>query len=104
MSQDKEQFLINPFGLMYSEVTASSLVKVDLSGNTLDPGSTQLGCNKAGYTLHSAIHEGRPEIQCVIHLHTGPGTAVSAMSCGLLPISQEALIVGVFNEMSLLLY
>ncbi|XP_065919585.1 alpha-adducin-like isoform X1 [Dysidea avara] len=94
MSQDKEQFLINPFGLMYSEVTASSLVKVDLAGNTLDPGSTQLGCNKAGYMIHSAIHEGRPEIQCVIHLHSGPGAAVSAMSCGLLPISQEALIVG----------
>ena len=91
MSQEKEQFLINPFGLLYSEVTASNLVKVDLHGNVLDPGTTQLGCNLAGYVLHSAIHEGRPEIQCVMHVHTGPGVAVSAMKCGLLPISQEAL-------------
>ena len=78
---------------MYSEVTASNLVTVDLSGNVIDPGTTQLGCNLAGYMLHSAIHEGRPEIQCVIHVHTGPGVAVSTMACGLLPISQEALTV-----------
>ena len=78
---------------MYSEVTASNLVKVDLDGNVIDPGTTQLGCNLAGDVLHSAIHEGRPEIQCVIHVHTGPGVAVSAMTCGLLPISQEALTV-----------
>lgn len=78
---------------MYSEVTASNLLLVDLDGNVLDPGTTQLGCNRAGYVLHSAIHEGRPEVQCVIHIHTGPGAAVSAMSCGLLPISQESLTV-----------
>jgi len=93
ISQQKEQFLINPFGLLYSEITASNLVKVDLSGKIIDPGTTQLGCNQAGYVLHSAVHKGRPEIQCVIHVHTGPGVAVSAMGCGLLPISQEALTV-----------
>lgn len=92
-SQEKEHFLINPFGLLYSEVTASNLVKVDLDGNVIDPGTTQLGSNLAGYMLHSAIHEGRPEVQCVIHVHTGPGVAVSTMTCGLLPISQEALTV-----------
>ena len=92
-SQDIEQFLINPFGMMYSEVTAANLLKVDLYGNIIDPGTTQLGCNQAGYVLHSAIHEGRPEIQCVIHVHTAAGVAVSTMACGLLPISQEALTV-----------
>ena len=92
-SQGREQFLINPFGLTYSEVTASNLVTIDLSGNVLDPGTTQLGCNLAGYMLHSAIHEARPEVRCVIHVHTAPGVAVAAMACGLLPISQEALTV-----------
>ena len=92
-SQEKEHFLINPFGLMYSEVTASNLLTIDLHGNVIDLGTTQLGCNLAGYMLHSAIHEGRPEVQCVIHVHTGPGVAVSTMACGLLPISQEALTV-----------
>ena len=92
-SQGKEQFFINPFGLMYSEVTASNLVTIDLSGNVLDPGTTQLGCNLAGYMLHSAIHEARPEVRCVIHVHTAPGVAVATMACGLLPISQEALTV-----------
>lgn len=92
-SQEKEHFLINPFGLRYSEVTASNLLMVDLVGNVIDPGTTQLGCNLAGYVLHSAIHEGRPEVQCVIHIHTGCGVAVSAMACGLLPMSQEALTV-----------
>ena len=99
-SQEKEHFLINPFGLMYSEVTASNLVKVDLDGNIIDPGTTQLGCNWAGYVLHSAIHEGRPEIQCVIHVHTGSGIAVSTMTCGLLPISQEALTVSHITSLS----
>ena len=92
-SQEKEHFLINPFGLLYSEITASNLVTVDIDGNIIDPGTTQLGCNQAGYVLHSAIHEGRPEIQCVIHTHTIPGMAVAAMKCGLLRICQDGIFV-----------
>ncbi|XP_063433892.1 gamma-adducin-like isoform X11 [Mytilus trossulus] len=94
INQEHEHFLINPFGVLYSEVTASSLVKVDMQGETIDPGSTTLGINKAGFTLHSAIHQARPDIKCIIHLHTPEVVAVSTMKCGFLPLSQESLIVG----------
>lgn len=69
--------MVNPFGMLYHEITASSLVKVDLSGGIVDPGSTTLGINLAGYLLHSAIHGARPDLRCVIHFHTGPVVAVS---------------------------
>jgi adducin len=69
--------LINPFGLQYSEVTASSLIKVDLQGNVVDPGTTNFGINMAGYTLHSAIHAARPDLRCVIHIHSPSVVAVS---------------------------
>ncbi|KAK6027427.1 class II Aldolase and Adducin domain protein, partial [Ostertagia ostertagi] len=88
------EFLINPFGLLYHEQSASTLVKVDLDGKVLDPGSTGLGINQAGYTLHSAIHGGRKDLLCVIHLHVPSVAAVSAMKCGLLPLCQESMIVG----------
>ncbi|XP_077992906.1 alpha-adducin-like [Glandiceps talaboti] len=94
VSEADEHFLINPFGLMYYEITASSLMKIDIDGNTLDAGSTDYGCNQAGWTLHSAIHDARPDIKCVIHLHTPAGAAVSSMKCGLLRCCQESLIVG----------
>lgn len=94
LSQDHEHFLLNPFGLQYHEVTASSLIKVDLQGNVVDPGSTNFGFNKAGFVLHSAIHAARPDIKAIIHIHYPPCVAVSAMKCGLLPISQEAAIIG----------
>ncbi|KAL3865132.1 hypothetical protein ACJMK2_006757 [Sinanodonta woodiana] len=94
INQELEHFLINPFGLLYSEVTASSLVKVDMQGEVVDPGSTTLGINKAGFMLHSAIHQFRPDIRCIIHLHTPAAVAVSVMKYGLLPLSQEALICG----------
>ena len=71
---------MNPFGLMYHEVTASSLVKVDLDGDIVDPGSTQLGINRAGFAIHSAIHRARPDVKCVMHVHTTAGVAVS--KCG----------------------
>lgn len=77
MSQEHEQFLVNPFGMLYSEITASTLVKVDVRGEIIDSGSTGLGINKAGFTLHSAIHQARPDIRCVIHLHTPAAVAVS---------------------------
>ncbi|XP_077593050.1 alpha-adducin isoform X10 [Stigmatopora nigra] len=94
VSLDEERFLIVPFGLLYSEVTASSLVKVDLSGDIVDRGSTNLGINGAGFNLHSAIYSARPDVKCIVHVHTAAGAAVSAMKCGLLPISPEALALG----------
>merc|ERR1740137_421930 len=69
ISQDEENFLLNPFGLLYHEMTASSLVKVDMQGNVVDQGTTNFGVNVAGFTLHSAIHAARPDIRCIIHLH-----------------------------------
>ncbi|XP_007903447.2 alpha-adducin isoform X2 [Callorhinchus milii] len=94
VSSEQEHFLIVPFGLLYSEVTASSLVKVNLQGDIVDRGCTNLGVNQAGFTLHSAIYATRPDVRCVVHIHTPAGAAVSAMKCGLLPISPEALVLG----------
>ncbi|KAF7217245.1 alpha-adducin isoform X14 [Nothobranchius furzeri] len=94
LNSDQERFLIVPFGLLYSEVTASSLVKINLDGEIVDRGSTNLGVNQAGFTLHSAIYAARPDVKCVVHIHTAAGAAVSAMKCGLLPISPEALSLG----------
>jgi ribulose-5-phosphate 4-epimerase/fuculose-1-phosphate aldolase len=87
-------FLINPYGMLYEEITASSLIKIDLDGDILDKpdfGSFDYGINKAGYVLHSAVHRARHEIACVIHTHTWAGMAVSALECGLLPITQTAM-------------
>ncbi|XP_075943362.1 alpha-adducin isoform X2 [Anarhichas minor] len=94
VNSDEDRFLIIPFGLLYSEVTASSLVKVNFQGEIVDRGSTNLGVNLAGFNLHSAIYAARPDVKCVVHIHTAAGTAVSAMKCGLLPISPEALSLG----------
>ncbi|XP_022288990.1 protein hu-li tai shao-like isoform X7 [Crassostrea virginica] len=94
INQEQEHFLINPFGLTYGEITASSLVKVDMQGDVIEKGTTTLGINKAGFTLHSAIHQARPDLKCVIHLHTSAAVAVSTLKCGFLPMSQEALICG----------
>ncbi|XP_075050374.1 alpha-adducin isoform X5 [Mixophyes fleayi] len=94
VSSEQEHFLIVPFGLLYSEVTASSLVKINLQGDLIDRGSTNLGVNKAGFTLHSAIYAARPDVKCIVHIHTAAGAAVSAMKCGLLPLSPEALCLG----------
>ncbi len=87
----EETFLINPFGLMFDEVTASSLVKVDLDGNILS--NTPYPVNAAGFTIHSAIHEGRPDVGCVIHLHTEAGIAVSGLEEGLLPLNQNSMLI-----------
>lgn len=82
-------FLLNPYGMMFEEVTASSLVKIDLEGNKLLPGSYDI--IPAGFVIHSAVHAARPDAHCVMHLHTPEGVAVSAQKHGLLPISQTAL-------------
>ena len=84
-------FLINPYGLMFDEITASSLVKVDLQGNLLTP--TDYKINPAGFTIHSAIHEVREDAGCVLHLHTPDGTAVASSIEGLLPLNQTAQLV-----------
>ncbi|XP_076849094.1 alpha-adducin isoform X3 [Brachyhypopomus gauderio] len=94
LNSEQERFLILPFGLLYSEVSASSLVKINLQGEMVDRGSTNLGVNQAGFTLHSAIYAARPDVKCIVHIHTPAGAAVSAMKCGLLPISPEALSLG----------
>jgi ribulose-5-phosphate 4-epimerase/fuculose-1-phosphate aldolase len=87
----EHHFLINPYGLFFEEITASSLVKVDLEGNIVTP--TPYYINPAGFTIHSAIHGAREDAICVIHLHTDAGVGVSAQKDGLLPISQNALLV-----------
>lgn len=87
-------FLINPYGMMYEEITASCLIKVNLAGDILstpDFGELGYGINRAGYVIHSAIHEARPEVACVIHTHSWASMAVSALQCGLLPITQTAM-------------
>nr|XP_027213493.1 protein hu-li tai shao-like isoform X1 [Penaeus vannamei]XP_027213500.1 protein hu-li tai shao-like isoform X1 [Penaeus vannamei]XP_027213509.1 protein hu-li tai shao-like isoform X1 [Penaeus vannamei]XP_027213515.1 protein hu-li tai shao-like isoform X1 [Penaeus vannamei] len=94
LSQDTEHFLLNPFGMLYHEVTAASLVKVDMQGNVVDGGATNFGVNVAGFMLHSAIHAARPDLKCVIHLHHPAVVAVSALKQGLMPLSQEALLIG----------
>ncbi len=85
----EHHFLINPYGMMFDEMTASSLVKVDLDGNIVM--ATPYQINPAGFTIHSAVHAAREDALCVIHLHTDYGIAVSAQQDGLLPISQQAL-------------
>ena len=87
----EHQFLLNPYNLMFEEVTASSLVKVDSSGNPVDP--TPFITNPAGFTIHSAIHMAREDAQAVMHLHTPAGQAVSAHSEGLLPLTQTAMLI-----------
>jgi ribulose-5-phosphate 4-epimerase/fuculose-1-phosphate aldolase len=87
-------FLINPYGMMYEEITASSLIKIDLAGNILakpDFGALDYGINRAGYVVHSAVHEARHDADCVIHTHSWASMAVSALACGLLPITQTAM-------------
>ncbi len=87
----EHHFLINPYGLLFDEITASSLVKIDLDGEIVSP--TAYKVNAAGFTIHSAVHAAREDALCVIHLHTDQGVAVSAQKQGLLPLTQHALIV-----------
>ena len=87
----EHHFLINPYGLLFEEITASSLIKVDLYGNQLS--ECQYSINPAGFTIHSAIHEVREDAGCVIHLHTLDGVAVSSCADGLLPLNQIAQYV-----------
>jgi ribulose-5-phosphate 4-epimerase/fuculose-1-phosphate aldolase len=85
----EHHFLLNPYGMMFEEVTASSLVKIDLNGNKVS--ESPYFINPAGFTIHSAVHAAREDALCVMHLHTDYGIAVSAQEKGLLPISQQAM-------------
>ncbi len=85
-----ENFLINPFGMLFGEITASSLLEIDGDGNVVSPGEAPI--NIAGFVIHSAIHHARPDIACVMHTHTQAGIAVSATKTGLLPLSQWAMV------------
>ncbi|HEY8606565.1 MAG TPA: class II aldolase/adducin family protein [Noviherbaspirillum sp.] len=87
----EDQFLINPYGMMFDEITASSLVKIDLQGNKVE--ESPFPVNPAGFTIHSAIHAHRHDAQCVLHVHSVNGVAVSAQKEGLLPISQQSIFV-----------
>jgi ribulose-5-phosphate 4-epimerase/fuculose-1-phosphate aldolase len=84
----EDQFLLNPLGLLFSQVTASNLVKVDIEGNILDG---EYPINAAGYTIHSAVHAARHDVDCVAHTHTPAGMAVAALPEGLLPLTQQSM-------------
>jgi ribulose-5-phosphate 4-epimerase/fuculose-1-phosphate aldolase len=87
----EDAFLLNPFGMLFEEVTASSLIKINLDGDILS--STPYAVNKAGFVIHSAIHAAKPEAACVMHLHTKDGVAVSTLKEGLLPLNQAAMLI-----------
>lgn len=87
----EHHFLINPYGMLFDEITASSLVKVDMQCNKVMDSPWLV--NPAGFVIHSCVHEARPEIQCVLHTHTRAGIAVGAQKRGLLPISQQSTFV-----------
>jgi ribulose-5-phosphate 4-epimerase/fuculose-1-phosphate aldolase len=87
----EDHFLINPFGMMYEEITASSLIKVDLAGKIIANSNSAYGINLPGYVIHSAIHGARHDVGCVLHTHTNAGMAVSVLKCGLLPLTQTAM-------------
>lgn len=87
----EHHFLINPYGLMFDEITASSLVKVDQACNKVIDSAFPV--NPAGFTIHSSIHEAREDAGCVLHTHSRAGVAVSAQKCGILPISQQSTFV-----------
>ncbi|XP_061228641.1 gamma-adducin isoform X3 [Neopsephotus bourkii] len=94
VSKEHDHILIIPRGLSFSEASASNLVKVNILGDVVDQGSTNLSIDNAGFSPHVAIYSTRPDVRCVIHIHTPATAAVSSMKCGILPISQEALILG----------
>ena len=87
----EEHFLINPFGMMYEEINASCLIKVDIDGSIVHNPNTDYTINLPGYVIHSAVHAARPDVGCVLHTHTPAGMAVSALDCGLLPLNQTAM-------------
>ncbi|XP_074542185.1 adducin 3 (gamma) a isoform X3 [Halichoeres trimaculatus] len=94
VSKEQDHILIIPRGLSFAEASASNMVKLNIIGDVIDQGSTNLRIDPAGFSPHAAIYSMRPDIRCIIHVHTPATAAVSSMKCGILPISQEALILG----------
>ncbi|XP_044070691.1 gamma-adducin-like [Siniperca chuatsi] len=94
VNKEQDHVLIGPRGLSFAEVTAANLVKVNIIGDVVDQGSTDLGIDHFGFAPHAAIYSMRPDVRCIIHIHTPATAAVSSMKCGILPISQEALLLG----------
>ncbi|XP_038569896.1 adducin 3 (gamma) a isoform X2 [Micropterus salmoides] len=94
VSKEQDHILILPRGLSFAEASASNLVKVNIIGDVIEQGSTNLRIDPSGFSPHAAIYSMRPDIRCIIHVHTPATAAVSSMKCGILPISQEALILG----------
>lgn len=94
VSKEQDHILISPRGLSFAEVTAANLVKVNIVGEVVDQGTTDLGIDDFGFSPHASIYSMRPDVRCIIHIHTPATAAVSSMKCGILPISQEALLLG----------
>lgn len=86
----EDHFLINPFGTLFAEITASALVRIDQDGKVISPPGARV--NEAGFTIHSAVHAARPDVNCVIHTHTRAGMALSALEQGLLPLCQKSML------------
>ena len=86
----ENEFLINPYGMLYEEMIASSMIRIDIEGNVLF-NATDYGINQAGYVIHGAVHAARHDVDCIIHTHTLAGMAVSAMKCGVMPIAQSSM-------------
>ncbi|XP_026842011.1 protein hu-li tai shao isoform X1 [Drosophila persimilis] len=91
---DQEYFLVNPYGLLYHEVTASALNKVDMQGHIVEQGTTNFGVNKSHFVLHSVVHAARPDIRCAIYIGCSPVVAISSLKTGLLPLTRDACVLG----------
>ncbi|XP_068183038.1 adducin 3 (gamma) b [Antennarius striatus] len=94
VNKEQDHVLMSPRGLSFAEVTAANLVKLNLIGEVVDKGCTDMGIDHFGFVPHATIYSMRPDVRCIIHIHTPATAAVSSMKCGLLPISQEALLLG----------
>ncbi|KAL1505711.1 hypothetical protein ABEB36_005214 [Hypothenemus hampei] len=94
LSQEEEQFLVNPYGMLFHEITASGLIKVDMQGDVLQQGTTNFTVNVNAFSLHAAVHAARPDLRCIIHVQTPSVVAISALKYGLLPLSQESIVIG----------
>ncbi|XP_023032120.1 protein hu-li tai shao isoform X1 [Drosophila willistoni] len=91
---DQEYFLVNPYGLLYHEITASSLNKVDMQGQIVEQGTTNFGVNKSHFGIHSVVHAARPDIRCAIYIGCSPVVAISSLKSGLLPLTKDACVLG----------
>nr|MBE5726033.1 hu li tai shao [Cucujiformia] len=94
LNQDEEHFLVNPYGMLFHEITASSLIKVDMQANVVEQGTTNFAVNMSSFSLHGAVHAARPDIKCIINIHNPSVVAISALKAGILPISQESVVIG----------